>query len=182
MNECDRFEMFFSSYIEGELHSEKKRDLEAHLAVCSRCSEAVYRMKIIRDSLRRLPQIRTSEGFEHRLHYRITQMNESRQSPWLYFRENWKIPAISSVIALAVISFVLILSPLTQTPSTSVPQSVPASINPVPSAAGSAVLPTSKSIADPAASEQIPGTVTTDSTKSSPKKPTTQAVKLVGEN
>ncbi len=113
MQECDKFRVHFSSYIEGELLSEERQALEAHLAVCTDCSEAIYQIKIIRRSLQSLPPITTSSHFERQLQDRIARLNNT--SPWmgplLNLKHNWKIPAIGSAVASIVILGVLLLSP-----------------------------------------------------------------------
>ncbi len=112
MQECDKFRVHFSSYIEGELLSEERQALEAHLAVCNDCSETIYQIKIIRRSLQALPTITTSRNFEYQLQQRLENLNTS--SPWtgpfLNLKRNWKIPAIGSAVASIVIVSVLLLS------------------------------------------------------------------------
>ncbi len=116
MQECDKFRVHFSSYIEGELIFEERQALEAHLAVCHDCSETLYQMKIIRRSLQSLPTITTSTQFEYRLNQKIANLNNA--SPWtaplLNLRQNWKIPAIGSAVASIIIVGVLLLSPTQQ--------------------------------------------------------------------
>ncbi len=131
MQECDKFRVHFSSYIEGELIAEERQALEAHLAVCSDCSEAIYQIKIIRRSLQTLPPITTSQSFEHRLQQRIADLNNA--SPWatpfMNLRHNWKIPAIGSAVASIVIVGVLLLSPAQQQASKNDGKHLPAAIH-----------------------------------------------------
>ncbi len=130
MQECDKFRVHFSSYIEGELIAEERQALEAHLAVCTDCSEAIYQIKIIRKSLQALPVVTTSTNFEHRLQQRIANLNNTPPwaTPLMNLRHNWKIPAIGSAVASIVIVGVLLLSPAQQQASKNASTQLPASI------------------------------------------------------
>ncbi len=107
MTECDKFKKFFSEYLDGEISFEERRSLEAHLQMCNDCSETVRQMKIIQESLRRMPQVKTSADFEHRLHQQIFAPQTPVQLGNQLF-QNWKLPAMGSAIVLATVGFFLI--------------------------------------------------------------------------
>ncbi len=183
MHQCDKFRVYFSSYIEGELHSEQRKYLEAHLAVCSECSEAVYQIKIIRESLRRLPPIRTSDGFETQLHYRINQFSQQSTSPFFLIREHWKIPAIGSAILLMVVTTFIFFSPGDQQASRAVQQSIPAVGIPAGSASvpGSSIGQATEPEEVQSVTQGVPSQGFNDSLQSHPPKRVRKGVQLVGD-
>lgn len=107
MAECDKFKRVFSDYLDGEISFEERRLLEEHLRVCTDCSETVRQLKIIQESLRRMPQVKTSPDFEQRLHQQIFTPQTSLQFNNPLF-QNWKLPAMGSAIVLATVGFFLI--------------------------------------------------------------------------
>ncbi|NOX36663.1 MAG: hypothetical protein GXO78_03920 [Calditrichaeota bacterium] len=183
MHQCDKFRVYFSSYIEGELHSEQRKYLEAHLAVCPECSEAVYQIKIIRESLRRLPTIQTSDGFETRLHYRINQLNQQSTSPFFLIKEHWKIPALGSAILLLVVTTFIFFNPGDQQASRAVQQNLPAVGLPARSASvpGSSIGQATETEDFQTISQGVQSQGFNDSLKSHPPKRVRKGVQLVGD-
>ncbi len=122
MTECDKFKRFFSDYLDGEISFEERRSLEAHLQVCTDCSETMRQMKIIQESLRRMPQVKTSADFEQRLHQQIFAPQTSVQMGNQLF-QNWKLPAMGSALVLATVGFFLIFGDSSDSDSRQILQS-----------------------------------------------------------
>ena len=109
MANCDKMKSNYSGYIEGGLPADQYKILDDHLSACPGCREAIREMKIIRQSLRQLPQIQVSPDFEQKLHQLVFQPNPrgSFIPPQLH---NWKLPALGSAIVLATIGLFLIMN------------------------------------------------------------------------
>ncbi len=111
MSNCDKFKENFSSYIEGELTPDTRSQLESHLSVCPQCKEAVYRFRLIQNSLQQLPQIKTSPDFENSLHHRL-QYPSNHHGAWFPIRNfDWKIPAFGTVLVLIFVGYFMMTSP-----------------------------------------------------------------------
>lgn len=111
MHDCDKYRSFLSDYLEGELLPDIRKEVESHLHVCSDCSEIAYQVKIICESLSHLPQVSTSPNFEARLQAQIGHIKPSRFPVIPVLTENWKIPAVGSVVLLATIGMFIVLNP-----------------------------------------------------------------------
>ncbi len=110
MMDCDKFKAFFSSYLDGGLLQDSRKDLQDHLQRCPACSETLYRVRIVRDSLRRLPNISVSEDFDFRLNREIAMLSRKKTPVWSGIFQNWKVPALGSAIVLAIVGFLLVVT------------------------------------------------------------------------
>ena len=110
MMDCDKFRAFFSSYLDGGLLHDSRKDLQEHLQHCPECSETLYRVRIVRDSLRRLPNISVSDDFDFRLNREISLLNRKKSFNWPGLFQNWKVPALGSAIVLAIVGFLLVVT------------------------------------------------------------------------
>ncbi len=111
MHECDKVRSFISDYIEGELHPHIRREVEAHLEICTDCNEVAYQVRVICRSLQNLPQISTSPDFEQKLHSQINSMRQIKFPLLSGAMQSWKIPAVGSVVILATIGLFIIFNP-----------------------------------------------------------------------
>ncbi|HOJ92039.1 MAG TPA: zf-HC2 domain-containing protein [Dictyoglomaceae bacterium] len=60
---CKEAKRLMSSYIDGEISSLKKRELEEHLEKCISCKKELLIMEDLLKNLHRLPEISPSENF-----------------------------------------------------------------------------------------------------------------------
>lgn len=114
MIDCDKFRSKFSSYLEGELSIEQRKEVEAHFSQCSDCHETFRQVRIIRQSLRQIPQISTDPDFEQKLHQEIFN-SEQRTNFVPLPLQNWKLPAMGSAIVLATLGLFFVFNNTTDT-------------------------------------------------------------------
>jgi anti-sigma factor RsiW len=109
MANCDKMKLNYSNYIEGELPADQSKALDEHLNQCPECRETVRQLRIIKQSLKQLPEIKTSPDFEQKLQKQIFQQSQRSAliPPQL---QNWKIPAMGSAIVLATLGLFLVLN------------------------------------------------------------------------
>ena len=108
MSDCDKYKIQFSSYLEGELSSTQKKELEDHFTVCNECKETIRQIRIIQNSLQQVPPYTTSPDFEKRLHEQIFH-NPEKNGFFPIPLQNWKIPAMGSALVLASLGLFLII-------------------------------------------------------------------------
>jgi len=101
MNNCHNAQKYLSDYLEGEIPSKLKKDVNSHLNNCSKCSEIFTTAGKIRFLLQNLPGIKASDKFEEKLRQRIIEQNFEDRRPINEF--------LTSRVALAS-AFVLILA------------------------------------------------------------------------
>jgi len=101
--ECEKIEELLSPYLEGELSSEEKREVEKHLKTCKSCSVLFSSMEETQESLADFPELEVSENLLNRL-YSIPD-KEKR------FKLNFDFllrPSLQPVLAAATIVLTLI--------------------------------------------------------------------------
>ena len=110
MNNCDKFQPLFSSYLEGDLLPDKRKSLEEHLSICPPCAKAIRSLKEICNSLRSMQVLTTSPDFEYRLHRQIANIGNGHSIQFSFPVQNWKIPAAASLVVLGGVSAFLIVN------------------------------------------------------------------------
>ena len=108
MNQSDYFEAMYSDYIEGTLSPEDQRELEAHLKAHPEAEKTVLQMRQIRAHLSQMPQLKTSNDFEAKLHQKIngTTPNTATGGFLNQYTQNWKMPAMAFATVCAALAFV----------------------------------------------------------------------------
>ncbi len=108
MVDCDKLKTNFSDYLDGDIPLEQRKQLDDHFEHCPDCHEIIRQMKIIQDSLKKLPQVNTSPDFEKRLHQQI--FNPAPKNNFVPpILSSWKLPAMGSAIVLATVGLFLVL-------------------------------------------------------------------------
>lgn len=108
MPDCDKLKTSFSDYLDGEIPQEQRKELDTHFSDCPHCHEILRQMRIIQQSLKKLPHITTSPDFERRLHQQI--FNPAAKNFLIFpLFHNWKLPAMGSAIVLAMVGLFLVL-------------------------------------------------------------------------
>jgi len=99
--------MYFSNYLDGELHFEERKLLDDHFSECQECHEAYRQIKDIQHNLGNLSPLSTSPGFEQGLQQRILKQNQNPGfiPPQL---QNWTLPVMGSAIVVATVSLFLV--------------------------------------------------------------------------
>ena len=131
MIDCDKSRSMFSMYLDGEISQQQKKELDSHFKICPNCQETIRQMRIIQQSLKQMPQIKTSEGFENLLQQQIFN-SEQKTSPIPFSLHNWKVPAMGSALVLATIGIFLVFnnSPEPIKPSLTNPGQINSSASP----------------------------------------------------
>jgi anti-sigma factor RsiW len=109
MINCDKLRSMFSMYLDGEISQQQKEELDSHFEICPNCQETIRQIRIIQQSLKQMPQIKTSEGFEDLLRQQIFNSEQKTSSVNLSFH-NWKVPAMGSALVLATIGIFLVFN------------------------------------------------------------------------
>lgn len=68
---CQRFRQMIFDLFDGELDILRKKELNSHLKECSECDQFLSKLRLLQSHLRRLTQLKTSEGFHLLLRERI---------------------------------------------------------------------------------------------------------------
>ncbi len=110
MSQCDKLQESFSSYIEGELPVDERRNLENHFSLCTNCREVLNRMRLVRQNLSQLTPITASPDFDVKLNQKLRSLSAqpaSRKFSTDYLM-NWRFAtAVIVVFVIAVSSFML---------------------------------------------------------------------------
>ena len=101
---CRRIQKRLSAYQDGEIASEERKRIAAHLEGCPACRSAYAELGQVWQSLEKIPEIEVSSGFEQSLFERINAVPESR-SRWRFPWASWiyrayPAPAMAVVILL----------------------------------------------------------------------------------
>lgn len=134
---CRSAESLYSAFVEDELSQKERRDLEAHLLGCRRCSLAVRELRATIALTQSLPAVEVSEHFEEDVLLRIRSGEALRPSivEWLAgllspLRLRPVLAASAGVCAVSIAAFVLLSTPPRPAPTTS---ATPVTASSVPS-------------------------------------------------
>jgi len=119
---CDRVQLLFSDYLEGQLQPEVKKELEAHLAGCPDCTRLLEVTRNLAAEWLRLPEIEPPAGLIQKL-YLIPETSSRPKKAWSFGWRFWLSPAFQPVLtSLTVILVVFSLLTFT-TPGRSLKKS-----------------------------------------------------------
>lgn len=119
---CDRVQLLFSDYLEGELQPEVKKELEAHLSACPDCARLLEATRSLASEWPRLPEIEPPAGLIQKL-YLIPETASRPKKAWSFGWKFWLSPAFQPVLtALTVVLVVFSLLTFT-TPGRSLKKS-----------------------------------------------------------
>lgn len=104
---CEEFKNLISSYIEGDCS--KNAEFERHMDGCPQCREALEQTKKIMALCAALPEQPLPQGFEARLHQRLTQEAKPKKSILLQWRQYKRGFVVGTAVAAA--SLVLVATP-----------------------------------------------------------------------
>lgn len=104
MGNCDNFKKYFSDYLDGNLPQKLKINIENHLGDCTECRELIRGLKITRNLLNSLPEVKASSDFESRLRERIIGTECSESSPVFSFLSTKMAVVSGTVIVLLCVA------------------------------------------------------------------------------
>jgi hypothetical protein len=70
---CSKYKSLFTAYLDGELPDTKRREIEAHLADCQTCQEALKQISLIISTTKELEKKETSPYFVSKVMQRIKE-------------------------------------------------------------------------------------------------------------
>jgi len=106
MNDCDIIQPELSAYVDGELTPHRRDLVEAHLASCPRCQEALAQLKTLTAGVAALPKLPTPPQFLADVRRKIARGDHPEAVTWQdhLFRPFWiKVPLeLAAVVAVLV--------------------------------------------------------------------------------
>ncbi len=115
---CRSVESLFSSYIEDEISQEERRNLEAHLMGCRRCSVAMSDVRATMSVLERMPLVEPSAHFDEDVYAKIRSGEGLRPTALELIRELLSSirlkPIYMAGAGASAVAVALLLSPVGQ--------------------------------------------------------------------
>jgi anti-sigma factor RsiW len=106
MNDCDIIQPELSAYVDGELTPHRRELVEAHLASCPRCQEALAELKTLTAGVAALPKLPTPPRFLAEVRAKIARGDHPEVPTWQdhLFRPVWiKVPLeLAAVVAITI--------------------------------------------------------------------------------
>jgi hypothetical protein len=105
MKNCERFVGLLSDYADSTMAPVEKSEFAAHLKECAECRSAAEGVVNLRQNLRRLPALQTSQDFETILRARIKLDRRTHVAPiWnMRYASSRRLATYSATAALAVV-------------------------------------------------------------------------------
>jgi len=101
---CYKYQKFINDYIDNDIDTARKKELEEHMKNCSSCHENFKSAKLLKKSLASLPRYKTSPTFDIVLRSKLKkEINKSSTLLNLPF-----LPMIRPVPAFAALTIILI--------------------------------------------------------------------------
>ena len=119
---CRGVRRYLGAYVDGEVASDRREAIKAHLDGCKACRAELESLKSSIELVEGLPQIEPSEGFEAAFWRRVRAMEHEAQSgsSWLqrFLGAPYLRPALATAGALVLAVGVYVkVSPMTGAPS-----------------------------------------------------------------
>jgi anti-sigma factor RsiW len=94
---CGHIEKKLVAYLDGNLAIAERRQMEAHLAICTACQERVAEFRSVWDVLDELPALEPSTAFDNRVRERV------RQEPTKAGFWSWVVPSPRMAFAVTAL-------------------------------------------------------------------------------
>lgn len=98
---CKRIKTLLNSYLDGELDSSLRKEMEAHVRKCSACKRELEELRKVISRVKDLPDIEVPEGFYSKVQQRI--LKTSPKPERRFFGVSLQMAATAAVIVLAVV-------------------------------------------------------------------------------
>ncbi len=99
-----KLQLLVSSYLDGEVDDSEKAEVFSHLKICPECRQFVEHMKILREEICALGEIKLADSFTARVAYSVEKRDEQTVE-WLGVEPS----ARNTFFLLAVVVFVMFL-------------------------------------------------------------------------
>jgi anti-sigma factor RsiW len=106
MNDCNAIQPELSAYVDGELTPHRRERIEAHLASCPQCREALAELKTLAAGVAALPKLQPSPRFLAEVRRKIARGDNPEALTWrdYLFRPFWiKVPLELAALAAVTI-------------------------------------------------------------------------------
>src|ERR1700756_924528 len=99
---CAQTERKLVGYLDGKLAIAERRQLEAHLAICTACQERAAGLRSVWDVLDELPALTPSSAFDNRVRSRVRQ-EPVRAGFWRWIVPSPRIAVAATALLIASI-------------------------------------------------------------------------------
>ncbi|MGH7449741.1 MAG: zf-HC2 domain-containing protein [bacterium] len=126
MKNCERFVGLLSDYADSTMAPAEKSEFAAHLKECAECNSAAEGVVNLRQNLRRLPALQTSQDFETILRTRIKLDRRANMAPvWnMRYAGSRRVVSYSAAAALAMVCVFYLWQRLSANSLTTTPSSL----------------------------------------------------------
>jgi len=112
MDNCQRFKLLVSDYIEGGLAQQHKQQMEYHFKECLKCARTTQQLRNLLNELKELPKVSVSPDFETILRARISVESAlARRRHEGFFKSlQFRIPAYAISAVLIILGLFSVIS------------------------------------------------------------------------
>src|SRR3989339_217022 len=115
MVSCKWILKYLSSYLDGDLSSSLKKEINEHIAFCHNCKSIYDNARLIREHIKNLPKVKTPDIFEVKLREKIASNKSLKKNiieEWITLLPNiTRKPIIGfAVVAVGFVVFMTINS------------------------------------------------------------------------
>jgi hypothetical protein len=112
MDNCQRFKLLISDYIEGGLAQQHKQQMEYHFKECLKCAKTTQQLRNLLNELKELPKVAVSPDFETILRARISVESAlARRRHEGFFKSlQFRIPAYAISAVLIILGLFSVIS------------------------------------------------------------------------
>ncbi len=116
MDNCQRFKLLVSDYIEGGLAQQHKQQMEYHFKECLKCARTTQQLRTLLNELKALPKVSVSPDFETILRARISVESAlARRRHEGFFKSlQFRIPAYAISAVLIILGLFSVISKFDQ--------------------------------------------------------------------
>jgi anti-sigma factor RsiW len=113
---CRKIDKQLAAYIDGELGTTDRAEVETHLAACTRCKDRLSALTLLRGQMESLPRVSAPAGFSQRLKARIKRDSSTppfwrRAARRFFVPFHIKVPLELAAAAAAVALVVIVVQP-----------------------------------------------------------------------
>jgi anti-sigma factor RsiW len=113
---CRKIDKQMAAYIDGELDDKGRREMEAHIAACARCSKKLSALELLTARMGSLPRVGAPADFSQRLKARLDK--EQRALPFwrraarrVFVPFHIKVPLELAAAAAAAVLVIMVIQP-----------------------------------------------------------------------
>jgi anti-sigma factor RsiW len=107
MDPCQRYRESMFDFVDSELDTLRKKELKLHLDECPECAHFLNRVRLLKLQLKKLPEVKASEGFHFLLRENIRRELAGRRKTVFAsssLTRRW-VPALGFTLVTLIVSF-----------------------------------------------------------------------------